>query len=580
MGALTTFFNLFKPAKTDGVSVADVNPNWDTIDTELHRPPLTVNGVAPDATTRNLYLEEVPLADNLASDIAQINNGTYIIRTSGGGSSIESGDASLVTIKGNLTRAGYVAESLDMTVTPAQREEGVDPITATIDRDTFVEYVTESGTTTLAYTDAWSADPTDYGITVTGTPVSGDIITVVYVKENRGTITVADPTGFNSTGWNLYDNATGTARVVAYSQEYGFKIGGNYSLVDFSPTLSGTRTSVVVTGGYFNVDEDGYLFITGGDATTYIYPTWSDWVTDYNGDFQTYTVDTISLTEAMLNFPYGLCAIGEVRDEININVQRTIQRITRVAYSAENLATVIESGAQYIYDTNYIYSVLAEPVSTAIVIDGTYTVSDHGTEFFSGTTIPVYTEILYGENLKDKLRTDVLTISQQTLTSTQKTQARTNIGAASAEDLATLNSNLSAFSGVGIANNLTTSTAGYVLDARQGKVLSDAINGIPSATGSNDYSSIAYYYKKIGRIVVLSVRMTPKADISSTTGYIGLPGSIAPMDVYYAPVSRNDDTQNELTARLMQVSASGVRFNGSYTHNVVYSATIAYMSKT
>lgn len=460
MGALTTFFNLFKPAKTDAAKITDLNSNWDTIDTELHRPPLTVNGVSPDATTRNLYLEQVPLADNLASDIAQINNGTYIIRTSGGSSSIEDGDASLVTIKGNLTRTGYVAESLDMTVTPAQREEGVDPITATIDRDTFVEYVTESGTTTLAYTDAWSADPTDYGITVTGTPISGDIITVVYVKENRGTITVADPTAFNSTGWNLYDSATGTARVVAYSQEYGYKIGGNYSLVDFSPTLSGTRTSVLVTGGYFNVEEDGYIFVTGGDATTYIYPTWSDWTTEYNGNFQTYTVDTISLTEAMLNFPYGLCAIGDTRDEININVQRTIQRISRVAYSAENLATVIESGAQYIYDTNYIYYVLTEPVTTSVTIDGTYTVSDHGTEFFSGTTIPVYTEILYGENLKDKLRTDVLTISQQTLTSTQQAQARNNIGAASTADIVTLNSKLTPV-GVGTALVASSFTKAY-----------------------------------------------------------------------------------------------------------------------
>ena len=41
------------------------------------------------------------------------------------------------------------------------------------------------------------------------------------------------------------------------------------------------------------------------------------------------------------------------------------------------------------------------------------------------------TEILYGANLKDKLRRDVVTISEQTLTGGQKKQIRTNIGAAS-----------------------------------------------------------------------------------------------------------------------------------------------------
>ena len=68
MSVLTRFFHLIKPAKTDGVKVSDFNANMDTIDTEMHRPPLTVNGVLPDPETRNIPLEVVPLADNLSSD--------------------------------------------------------------------------------------------------------------------------------------------------------------------------------------------------------------------------------------------------------------------------------------------------------------------------------------------------------------------------------------------------------------------------------------------------------------------------------------------------------------------------------
>jgi hypothetical protein len=49
---------------------------------------------------------------------------------------------------------------------------------------------------------------------------------------------------------------------------------------------------------------------------------------------------------------------------------------------------------------------------------------------------------LYGNDLKNKLRRDVLTISQQTLTSAQKEQVLSNIGAASQEEVDALNSKI------------------------------------------------------------------------------------------------------------------------------------------
>jgi hypothetical protein len=77
--------------------------------------------------------------------------------------------------------------------------------------------------------------------------------------------------------------------------------------------------------------------------------------------------------------------------------------------------------------------VRATYVESAITIDGDFTVSDHGLEFYTATTTtPPITQVIYGHNLKDKLRTDVLTISQQTLTPAQQLQARTNISAAKA----------------------------------------------------------------------------------------------------------------------------------------------------
>ena len=131
MSSLTPNFSLIKPAKTDGVKVSDFDANMEIIDTEMHKPPLTVNGVLPDASTRNIEIDSVPIADNLSSDEAQFNQGTFLIRTSGGGTSVADGTASLSTIKGNMVKTGYVAEQLSMVVDPAPREAPA-AITATI----------------------------------------------------------------------------------------------------------------------------------------------------------------------------------------------------------------------------------------------------------------------------------------------------------------------------------------------------------------------------------------------------------------------------------------------------------------
>lgn len=502
MSILTPFFNLIKPAKTDRYKVSDFNANFDTIDTEMHRPPLTVNGNQPDPVTRDIHLETVPLADNLSSDEAIFNQGTYLVRTSGGGAPISDGVASLSTIKGNMVKTGYIPEEINMTVnavprvappqitavldaetfeayvetagtytlsytsawsanpalygvtvtnTPVSGDQIVivwdgenepemtvnaverpvpAPITATLDRDTFVSYVTQSGTVTLSYTSGWSANPALYGITVQNTPVSGDSIVVIYVKENRGTITPAMITAFNATGWNLFQASEGYAMVVRYSDDYGYKIGGSYSLVNFATTPTGTSTAVDVDAdGYFNVPSDGYVLVVGGDATTYIYPTWSDWVEGYEGDFESYTVDTVDLSEIMVSFPAGLLAINEIRDEINFNTQRATSNIQRLEYTPENLESVIASGVLYDTDTSYIYAVRETPVVVSFDLDGTYTVSDHGLEFFTATTTtPPVTETIYGDNLKDKLRSDVLTISAQELSAAQQAQVFNNIG--------------------------------------------------------------------------------------------------------------------------------------------------------
>ena len=419
----TPNFGLDELTGSEGYNIEKFNGNMNKIDTELFKTPLTVNDIQPDPETRNIPITTVPLADNLTSDEAQINTGTFIIRTAGGESSVANGPAWLSDIKGNMIKTGYEAENIDMTVSG-------DDITAELDRDDFVSAASASGTYTFSYTDAWSVNPSLYGITVTGTPADGDSIVVVYTKENRGTITTANPTSFISTGWNLYNHAVGYARVVNYSEEYGFMISGTYTALKFAETMNGEQQTITPVNGYFTVPADGYVFVTGGnDTDTEIWMTWSDWTDEANGGvFEAYSQTTINLSGIMVNFPNGLMKVGTFYDEINLNTGRAYSRIQKLEYTAENLATVIAAGVPYDTDANYIYAVRETVITYTISLSGEYTVSDHGIEMFIGTSVPLIASALYGQDLKNKLRRDVLTISQQTLTSAQQEQVKENIG--------------------------------------------------------------------------------------------------------------------------------------------------------
>lgn len=455
MAGETTHFGFIKPTYSEYDDIANQNSNWDKADTELHKRGTTVNGISPD-DSGDYKVNEVPFAQQIVTDDAQQSSDEFQFRTTGGDASLTDGPAKLVSIFGRSTHTGIVEESLTMTVTAVPREEGEEEITATIDRDFFVGYVSSSATITLSYTNAWSANPALYGITVVGTPVSGDQIVVVYVKANRGTITNSAPSRFVSTGWNLYNHTNTYARAKKYSSTYGFLIGGTYTAVEYSATLTGTKQSITPASGYFTIPDDGYIWVTGGNSTdTYILMTWSDWGEGYEGDWQAYTESAISLSTIMTNFPNGLMQVGGVADEINFSMGMAISRIERIAYSDENMAAAIATGRPYDADTNYIYLVRSEDVTYTISETGDYTACDHGEEFIEGGTVPVYVQSLYGQNLVDKLRTDVVTKSSD------------------------------------IANNLTTTTSGKVLDARQGKALNDNIGKVKTQKDLGSFATVA-----------------------------------------------------------------------------------------
>ena len=436
MADKTTNLGMNLPLDSEIVDQELYNENFEILDTEVAKRITAVNGVeaGPDG---GVVVNEVPFAKQIASEKQQQSSGEYTFRTTGGEASLEDGPATLVGIYGRSVHTGVINEVFNMTVTPALRptpsegEEPEEPITATIDKATFIAYVMDpaSITVNLVYTDMWSANPSLYGINVVGTPISGDTITVVYVRPDRGTITPSDPTKFISTGWNLYNNDTGYARVKKYSGQYNFIVGGAYSSLKFSATYDGARQDISVSSRRFSIPSDGYVWVTGGNATTTcIYMTWSGWTSGYEGEWKAYEESVVDFSEdAETAFPYRMCQVGSISDEIDFSMKRMIRRIERVAYSTSTIETLISSGTAYDADENYIYYVLGTPVVTECTVSNVYTANDHGLEMVDGDIAPLILT-MYGENLVEKLSSDVLTISRQTLSDSQQAQARMNIG--------------------------------------------------------------------------------------------------------------------------------------------------------
>lgn len=403
------------------------------VDEELNKRVKSVNETLPDENG-NVQIVRVPMADNFTSDESHVVSGTFIERTTGGDTSVTDGNAYLGVLYGNSVRTGYTAETKNLETRLVERTDDSQPMTAEINWNTFRTAVSGISTNkTFSYTGTWNENPETYGITVGGTPKNGDVINVYFIAENRGTITNATPETFNSTNWNLYDHTTGYTKVLKYSDIHGFKIGGTYTGVSFSATVDGEKTVITPdSDGLFTIPSDGYVFVTGGnDTDTYVLMTWSDWKDGYTGDFLTKNVSTIDFSEVMQNvFPFGLCAIGIVTDEINFNDRVATVRIERVAYSTENRIIAENSGREFIYDANWIYSVKETPEKVRFSVDNDLVVYDHGVEYFTGTEVPLTAFELFGQNLKDKLRREVVAVTPQNFSASQKQIARENIEAA------------------------------------------------------------------------------------------------------------------------------------------------------
>ena len=292
----------------------------------------------------------------------------------------------------------------------------------------------------------------NYGITIIGTEHNNDYITIVYSKVDFGSISNCTPTQFKSIGFNLYNHTTGLARVVGSESGQWYNVKGTFTSLEFSTEPDGTFTpislSTYTVGAYstnngFAIYQNGYVKVIGGDdTTTMINLIWSGYM--IGADYQAYKESVIDIPTSGINLntmdpttlPTELRSVGDYRDEISFDLSTWTVNIGRMDYTEANLEQLISDnplwveGREYNWDNDYIYYKLDTPIvySISSSLTGIYDVDDFGIEELIGTSVPGLVSILYGQNLKDKLRRDVLTIGPQTLTQEQKQQVWQNLG--------------------------------------------------------------------------------------------------------------------------------------------------------
>lgn len=455
----------------------------------------SVNSVLPDENG-NVVINRVALSDNIyASDNNEVFS-KYIHRTSAGGADIESGVAELDYIRGNISITNRVKEVINITASSEHTpEEGevYTPISAEISGNIWrtSAYGTTSGNYTFIYDStisAWTDQNTlktvllsNLGILVSGDLFTGDKIVVSYTKAEKGNIAFPKPISFTATGLNQFDkNSTNiipnytinmttglieasNGSYVCYCKAPYVSDGTGYIAYDSNSTLTGIAyssvepsagklvdisgsvlTSQLSTCTFDPSDNTGYILISCTDYSGLcIHPRWSGL---YDTVYEDYKYDQIVFPTKDINgnslplATYGLPALNSIKDELNLGIRQYIKRVEVVNYSDDKLEEIQAMGIDYDYDNTYIVYILPNPITYKLesTISGIYTVNDYGTERFeleANNNVPVYALHLYGQNLKDKLRRDVVTISQQNLTDTQKAQIRTNIGAINVADL-------------------------------------------------------------------------------------------------------------------------------------------------
>lgn len=124
-----------------------------------------------------------------------------------------------------------------------------------------------------------------------------------------------------------------------------------------------------------------------------------------------------------------------------------------------------------------------------------------------------------------------------------------------------------------VYNGLDQSSAGYALDARQGKILSDmqaVISG--TATASGDITNVRSYLRKIGNLIIFSFNCTLSATLATNTTLYTLQSGYRPPEYVdgVASASNSDNSRPFYVTSGGLVRTAGAWPNGTYGGIIVF----------
>lgn len=271
-----------------------------------------------------------------------------------------------------------------------------------------------------------------------------------YYSYDAGSLLSFSATGLKTVGFNLL-SGDGTAKLVG-GKEY--RIEGAYTALSFN------GAAVSPEDGVFTVSGDGVLTVTGADSTTCVHFRHSGY---RDGEYEAYRSETLTLPISTY-FPTGMKSVGTVKDELRKDM--AIQRIAKLTLAIDDMdnreeypgwkncglksilgvSTQGSMNAIFIYGSQISYNLegtsdvlflsrnsygltqtewkelhqgevlefyipLLSQNNTPInpPLDFSYRAEDFGTEEVllpSGTaptSVPMYADISYEQNLRDKL---------------------------------------------------------------------------------------------------------------------------------------------------------------------------------
>ena len=111
---------------------------------------------------------------------------------------------------------------------------------------------------------------------------------------NAGELLSVNVSAHNTVGFNAYNHATGTARLLGGNQ---YQITGTYSAVSYTDVSGNSETLTIDGNGKFTPTSNGTLTVTGGSADdTCVHLVWSGY---RNGDFEPYRKQSYVLDSSL-----------------------------------------------------------------------------------------------------------------------------------------------------------------------------------------------------------------------------------------------------------------------------------------